>query len=374
MRKTDVFICGGGPAGLAAAIACRLQGFHVLLADSARPSIDKACGEGLMPDAVAALAALGIPFGPDQTGAFCGIRFIEGPRSVSARFSSGPARGVRRTHLHNLLHERAAALGTCLLWQTQVLSLDQRDDGVALQTTAGPVQARWVIGADGLNSRIRLWSGLDRGKPASKRIGLRTHLRIAPWSEFVEVYWSNAGQAYITPIDTETAGLAIVARRRCDLRSIEHALPNFPALAARVAGADRITHERGSASLSRKLPHVTSKCVALIGDASGSVDAVTGEGLGLAFRQAIALAPALKANDLPAYERAHRQIHRRPAIMSSVLLLLDRYPAFRRIAFQSLSRRPELFEHLLAVHTGQAPLRLLGRTGALTLGAQLLRG
>ncbi|GAC1417800.1 MAG: NAD(P)/FAD-dependent oxidoreductase [Acidobacteriaceae bacterium] len=327
-----------------------------------------------MPDALAALSALGVNFAADQPGAFRGIRFIDGPRSVSASFPSGPARGVRRTHLHDLLHRRASGLGTCFLWQTQVLALDRQPDRVTLQTTAGPAQARWVIGADGLNSRIRLWSGLDRGAPASKRIGLRTHLRVAPWSEFVEVYWSDSGQAYVTPIGSDTIGLAIVARHRRDLRSIDDALPSFPALAARLAGAERQTQERGSATLNRKLPHVTTKRVALIGDASGSVDAVTGEGLGLAFRQAIALGAALAANELAGYERAHREIYRRPAIMSRVLLLLDRYPAFRRLALQSLSRRPELFEGMLAVHTGEVPFTLLGRTGALMLGAQLLRG
>ena len=58
--ETDVFVVGGGPAGLAAAIAARQRGFEVVVADSAQPPIDKACGEGLMPDGVAALARLGV--------------------------------------------------------------------------------------------------------------------------------------------------------------------------------------------------------------------------------------------------------------------------------------------------------------------------
>jgi len=58
--KTEVFVVGGGPAGLAAAIAARQRGFEVVVADSAQPPIDKACGEGLMPDGVAALARLGV--------------------------------------------------------------------------------------------------------------------------------------------------------------------------------------------------------------------------------------------------------------------------------------------------------------------------
>ncbi|MGB8062426.1 MAG: FAD-binding protein, partial [Candidatus Sulfotelmatobacter sp.] len=50
LTSTDVFVIGGGPAGLAAAIAARKCGLRVIVADAAQPPIDKACGEGLMPD------------------------------------------------------------------------------------------------------------------------------------------------------------------------------------------------------------------------------------------------------------------------------------------------------------------------------------
>ena len=53
-RSTDVFVIGGGPAGLAAAIAARRRGLDVTVADCSVPPIDKACGEGIMPDGLAA--------------------------------------------------------------------------------------------------------------------------------------------------------------------------------------------------------------------------------------------------------------------------------------------------------------------------------
>src|SRR3979490_781323 len=52
---TSVLVIGGGPAGLAVAIAARMKGFDVTVADGAKPPIDKACGEGLMPGTMAAL-------------------------------------------------------------------------------------------------------------------------------------------------------------------------------------------------------------------------------------------------------------------------------------------------------------------------------
>ena len=81
-----VFIVGGGPAGLAAAIAARERGFRVTVCDYVRPPIDKACGEGLMPDAVAALSRLGVRIGLDQAYPFRGIRFVEGRTVVEADF------------------------------------------------------------------------------------------------------------------------------------------------------------------------------------------------------------------------------------------------------------------------------------------------
>ncbi|MGH9710929.1 MAG: FAD-dependent oxidoreductase, partial [Candidatus Acidiferrales bacterium] len=84
--KTDVFVVGGGPAGLAVAIAARQKGFRVSIADSATPPVDKACGEGLMPDGLAVLRELGVTIGPGQGFPFRGIRFVEGNLRAQADF------------------------------------------------------------------------------------------------------------------------------------------------------------------------------------------------------------------------------------------------------------------------------------------------
>jgi flavin-dependent dehydrogenase len=74
--KFDVVIIGGGPAGLAAAIAVRRKGLRVLVIDRACPTIDKVCGEGLMPDGLAALANLGVTVASDKYVPFGAIRFL----------------------------------------------------------------------------------------------------------------------------------------------------------------------------------------------------------------------------------------------------------------------------------------------------------
>jgi flavin-dependent dehydrogenase len=111
--------------------------------------------------------------------------------------------------------------------------------------------------------------------------------------------------------------------------------------------------------------------VALVGDASGSVDAITGEGLGLAFRQASALADALVAGNLDLYETAHRRLMRRPTFMADLLMLLDGRPNFQYRALHYLARHPLVFRTLLALHVGQLrnPLRYFDSGATAALGA-----
>ena len=155
--ETDVFVVGGGPAGLAVAIAARNRGFSVTVADVAQPPIDKACAEGIMPDGLAALRKLGVNIPLDAASAFQGIRFSDGESSVQARFAQGPGLGTRRTKLHEILIDNAAAAGIDMHWGARVTG--SAPDGVTINGIN--VRCRWLVGADGQNSRVRCWSGLD---------------------------------------------------------------------------------------------------------------------------------------------------------------------------------------------------------------------
>src|SRR5260370_33259056 len=97
---TGVLVIGGGPAGLAAAIAARMKGFDVIVADGAKPPIDKACGEGLMPGTSRALRELGAAIRTGDGQTFRGIRFVDSTNSVGANFSGARGFGTRRTVLH----------------------------------------------------------------------------------------------------------------------------------------------------------------------------------------------------------------------------------------------------------------------------------
>jgi flavin-dependent dehydrogenase len=173
---------------------------------------------------------------------------------------------------------------------------------------------------------------------------------VKPWTDCVEVHWGANCQIYVTPVSAMEVGIALVSRDS-HLR-LDAALPAFPSLAERLSSASHSSEERGAVSMTRSLRRVSKGRVALIGDASGSVDAITGEGLGLTFQQAPALADALVQGSFAGYERAHRAIARRPAFMGQILLLLDAHPRFRQCVLHALQRRPGVFEKILAAHTG----------------------
>jgi len=366
--ETEVLVVGGGPAGLAAAIAARKQGLTVTVADCAQPPIDKACGEGLMPDSIAALERLGVNVDGLESGVFHGIKFVGPEASAAAEFPQGCGRGIRRVVLHQKMMDYAASLGVEMRWRARV---SEFREGAAL-INGRPMRWRWLVGADGQNSRVRKWAGLSAANEHAQRIGLRQHFKIRPWSDYVEIYWGDAGEAYVTPIGREEICVALISRKR--FSSFDEGLAHVPQLATRLSGAPHTTSAKGALTVSRRLRRVASSNVALIGEASGSVDAITGEGLALAFRQALALAEALSAGDLEMYQRAHREIGGLPEFMARSMLLMDQYPWIRQRALHALSRRRGLFDHLVALHLGERRPRLFGERGMLGLGWQLIAG
>jgi flavin-dependent dehydrogenase len=355
---TEVFVIGGGPVGLAAAIAIREKGFEVTVADGVRPPIDKACGEGLMPDTIEALTKLGISIEESDGQAFRGLRFIENRTSVAADFPNGRGIGLRRTVLHKKMVERARACGVSLLWDTPVVGVCS--EGVAL--TSGIVPAKWIVGADGSNSRVRQWMGLEAHREHRRRFACRRHFRVTPWSEYTEIYWGRNTQAYVTAVGREEVCVVLISRRPG--AQFDRIIQGFPELVARLKRAERFGTDRGAVTAMHSLDRVYKDNVALIGDASGGVDAITGDGLCLGFCQAQALAEAIAGGKLSEYQKEHRRLGRRPAWMARLLLLLDARENLRRRALRAFAAEPKVFERLLAIHLGETSTAHVALTGA----------
>jgi flavin-dependent dehydrogenase len=366
LNSTDVFVIGGGPAGLAVAIAARQRGLRVVVADGGHPPIDKTCGEGLMPDGLAALEQLGLQLPLAEAYAFRGIRFLTHTRSADALFpQSGCGLAVRRTVLHRVMSERAAQVGADLFWEMPVTGITA--EGVYLGKSF--VRARWIVGADGSNSRVRRWAGLEACYRPRLRYAFRQHYRVTPWTDHMEVHWGRRCQGYATGVCEDQVCIAL-ASHDPNLR-LEQGLHDLPWLRKRIQGAKAVTAERGAVTGNRRLKHVWRGNVALIGDAAGTVDAITGEGIGLAFSQGVALAKCMESGDLIPYQAEHRRLMLRPLLMARLMLTLDGRPRLQDRTLRVFRKHPQVFRRLLALHVGALPPQRLVWDG-LTLGWGLL--
>jgi menaquinone-9 beta-reductase len=345
--QADVLVIGGGPAGMATAIAASLKGLQVTVVDSRTPPIDKPCGEGLLPDAMAALDRLGIDLGASSRFAFSGFCFSDEKTSASARIEAGQAFGVRRTVFHRLLVDRALDLGVNLLWATRLVGLDSR----GAETTRGPISARWVVGADGSRSTLRRLAGLEPRHRFHARFGFRRHYEITPWTDHVEVHWGENCQLVVTPTGSSEVCLALFTSNS-RLR-LGRALDSFPAVARRVAESRPTSTEAGAITMLRKVRVVTRAHIALVGDASCTVDGIAGQGLSLALGQAMCLADALAEGDLAPYEAAHRRLAQRPVLTTRLLLAMGAHSTLRQKVLRLFAARPALFAKMISIHTGQ---------------------
>lgn len=346
-ENADVLVVGAGPAGLATAIAVRLKGLSVTVADSRKPPIEKACGEGLLPEGVAALSALGIRLNSSVAFPIAGIRFCDATSSASAKLPHGAESfGLRRTVLHSLLVQRACDLGVSFRWGTRVSDCTE----TSAHLDSEHFNFRWLVGADGQKSNVRKWAALGPRSVRSARFGFRRHFAIAPWSGFVEVHWGHRCQIYVTPTGSQEVCIALLTSD--PQMRIADALPQFPKLAASLNDAQPLTSELGAVTTLERSGKVTRGTTALIGDASFTVDGITGQGLSLAFQQALHLSDSIAAENLATYEMAHRKLVSAPARMARLLLFLARHDPARRITLRTFAKNPGLFTKLVSSHAG----------------------
>jgi flavin-dependent dehydrogenase len=239
-------------------------------------------------------------------------------------------------------------------------------------TDKGTVAGRWLVGADGRVSRVRKWAGLDGRRAKRRRVGLRRHYAIEPWSDLVEVFWRDGCEAYVTPVGDRLVGVAMLSSGQAG--NFDELLAGFPELHERLEGEAVASTDRGAGPLEQRCRRVTRGRLALVGDAAGYLDAITGEGLALAFHQAVSVVEAIASGDLVAYRSAHRRIVRYPTAVTRLLLEVERRPTLRRRVMRSLASDPALMSRFLVLKMrGNGP-RLLGSGGLLPLSMAVLRG
>ena len=340
----DLVIVGGGPVGLATGIAARQKGLSACVFERKDGPVDKACGEGIMPSGRALLEQLGVTI--KSAYPFDGIRYLNAKNVeefADGHFTGGGGFGVRRLELHRALTERAREAGVHIV-NTHANEVVLADDSVSVNG----VEGRYLIAADGLNSPLRRRFELEGAKPTRPRYGARQHFNTAPWSNKVEVYWSDHGEAYVTPVDEKTVGVAFLFYKPGAYADLLAQLPSLKDRLGRPA-----SKLLGAGPFMRSAKKRVKGRLLLVGDAAGYVDPLTGEGISLGILSGVIAVNCIADGCPERYDRAWRRAMLKYQVLTHGLLTLTRAKWIRRHLVAILRLVPFLFDFSLSLLGGK---------------------
>jgi menaquinone-9 beta-reductase len=365
VAPVDVAVVGGGPAGLAVAAMAARRGLSVTVLERAQLPHDKACGEGVMRPGLAVLERLEVlkRLPATDAGPIRGVRYVqEDGSALEGSLPGGGGLGIRRTALSAALLEAARSAGVEVRDRTALRSHRRTPEAMVMETDGGELSARVLVAADGLHSPLRRAEGLEVPARGGRRFGLRQHFVAAPWTDRVEVHLSPGAEAYVTPCGPSRVGVAFLWSdgQLGERPMIASLLARFPILAGRLSGSAPDSEPRGAGPFLQRARRRVAQRFALLGDAAGYVDAITGEGMSVALVCAEALAECLpevirRHGDVRAfgsYETTAGREFRKYAWTASAVLALARRPRLRRAVVATLAHRPRTFEWLLARTVG----------------------
>lgn len=342
----DAIVVGGGVAGSVTARELGRRGLRVALLEKARLPRPKACGEGLLPHGVAALAEMGLDFPAPRVR---GLRYVSPSGHVAeADFPFGHGIVVRRDRFDEFLFRAAAST-----------------PGVeAFEETPydpGRWKSKWVVGADGLHSQFHQNRGFVATPPSEQRVGLSTHVRgLEIHRDRVEVVLHAGGEVYLAPSDGDEALVACLCRKGAIPASattneerVAAILRSLHTLRDRTHDLAFTTPALAVSPLGLRVEPTVSANVLLVGDAAGAPDPVTGEGMSVAILSARAAAAAMASGRPEEYARERARLAAGAHWLGSWILRASRHPTIADRVVRSLAEQPALFRKFLEVAVGQ---------------------
>lgn len=336
----DVLVVGGGPAGAAAAYALAMHGHDVLVVERKRFPRDKTCGDALTPRAVHTLHEMGL--GPQLAPfhRFTGLRTLAHGRQVALTWPDHQTfqdHGyvIKRHTLDKLVLDHAVSVGATIQDGTEAVSpIIERGfvRGAMLREAAADatssVRARYVVVADGANSRFGRSLGTTRAKGWPFATAIRGYwespLHTEPWIESTLAVTDRDGRplpgyGWVFPLGdgTVNVGVGLLSTYR-DFKSVNttQLLDAFVASASLrwELTSESPTDEPRAARLPMggSVGPKSGPTYLVVGDAAGTVNPFNGEGIAYAYETgrmaADVLNEALSTNDPRALTQYARQL------------------------------------------------------------------
>lgn len=357
----DVAVVGAGPAGAAAALFAAQSGRRVVVFDRATFPRDKACGEGLMPPGPQILAELGLHDAILGTGAprIDGVVIAAGQDGERSAFPRGETGlGVRRLRFDAVLSSRLEQHPLIDYHQGVTVERVVRGRVPRVVTSVGEVGARAVAVADGLRSNLRRQLGWTRGPRPPHRYGIVGHWHgVLPTDPWIRLTIHSGFESYRAPVGPDEHLVALLCSHD-RMASFANGLTEQYRALALATHPDLEKAELGPGvsaigPFRHRASTVAGEGIFLVGDASGFIDPITGEGLASGLEQARAFNQALAHPQPEAeYRRLHRGITRTRWRLTALLVYLASNPSRVARAMRGLTRRPSVMPALLGINLG----------------------